>query len=251
MERFVRFTAPVGKIDFAVKLLVFLLICGGFNHLRHVLTHGFPGHKSYWMNFSEAAFTALPMCAFALILIGHLNSLQKRLYIQATRDTLTQLPNRRWFLEKTPLVVKPQQALMIIDVDHFKQINDQFGHDVGDACLQDMAQHLSAQLDDTAFCARIGGEEFAVFLPNIDMSSALDIAQNISDGFLFEPSTGQSRRVTSSVGLAMSERIIPREDAMKLADKAVYIVKSNGRAGYHLIHDTMQGPEVAGAVALA
>ncbi|WP_420863640.1 hypothetical protein [Algirhabdus cladophorae] len=76
MEKFIRLTAPVGKIDFVFKLLIFMLIGGSFNHLRHVIQHRFPDNKSFWDNFSDAAFTALPMCAFALMLIGHLNSLQ-------------------------------------------------------------------------------------------------------------------------------------------------------------------------------
>ncbi len=251
MEKFVRLTAPVGKIDFVIKLGVFLLISGGLNHARHVLTHGLPAQKSYWMNFSEAAFTALPMCAFALLLIGHLNSLQKRMYLQATRDPLTGLPNRRWFMEKTPLVIKPGQALMIVDIDHFKQVNDQFGHDAGDRCLQMMGTHLSDILAHDQHAARIGGEEFAVFMPRVSTDELAATAQAISTGFSFNPDGGTPHVVSTSVGVVLLDKAMPRDDAMKLADQAVYQAKTRGRAQYVLTTDPPADPHTPVAAVLA
>lgn len=230
VERFVRLTAPTGKFDFLVKLLVFVLISGLMNHVRHIFVYGLPGQKTYWENLSDATFTALPMCTFALLLIGHLNALQKRLYLQATRDALTDLPNRRWFMDNTPERISPTQAMMIIDVDRFKDINDTFGHDIGDRCLRQMALHLRTSLEPGDILARIGGEEFAAVLGQADDAKLQRIATRMSEGLAFDPGQGSIQRVTASVGIARSDRTMVRHDALRLADKAVYQAKSAGRA---------------------
>ena len=239
MERFVRLTAPTNWLDFTVKLCVFLLICGGLNHARDVIQHGFADRNSFLDNFVDASFTALPMCSFALLLIGHLQFLQKQLYEHATQDLLTGLHNRRWFMEQTSEDLKPCQALLIIDVDHFKTINDTFGHDVGDRCLVQVAKHLKATIRKTDYCARIGGEEFAIILHDADMQSVCDIAGRLSAGFLFDPGTGPPRQITTSVGVSFDSIAQPRVLALKLADEAAYRAKGQGRAQYVLSSSTM------------
>ncbi|KQI72304.1 hypothetical protein AN191_09300 [Loktanella sp. 5RATIMAR09] len=229
-----RLTAPTGKFDFLVKLTIFILISGLMNHVRHFVVYGLPGQKTYWENLGDATFTALPMCTFALLLIGHLNALQKRLYLQATRDALTDLPNRRWFMDKTPERILPTQAIMIIDVDRFKDINDTFGHDIGDLCLRRMASHLNTSLEQGDILARVGGEEFAAFLEQADDAKLQRIATRMSEGMAFGTSQGSIQRVTASVGVVRSDEIILRRDAMRLADKAVYEAKSAGRACYRI-----------------
>lgn len=234
VERFVKLTAPTGRFDFLVKLAIALLICGLMNHVRHIFVDGLSGQKTYWENLSDATFTALPMCTFALLLIGHLNALQKRLYLQATRDALTDLPNRRWFMDKTPERISPTQAIMIIDVDRFKDINDTFGHDIGDLCLRQMALHLHTSLEQGDVLARIGGEEFAAFLGQADDAKLQRIATRMSEGMAFDTGQGSIQRVTASVGIARTDRPIVRHDALRLADKAVYQAKSAGRACYRI-----------------
>lgn len=232
LEKFVKFTSPTGKINFIFKLFIFMLIGGGLNHLRHVLTHGFPGNKSYFTNFLEAAFTTLPMCAFALLLIGHLNSLQRRLYLQASQDSLTGMPNRRWFMDNTPDVLNSGQILIIIDVDNFKAINDTYGHETGDRCLQQVGDHLEVCLGGANSCARIGGEEFAAFLPEMSVETMEGIAQKISSGISFETGNGELRQVTTSVGVALCHDGQARNQGLRLADQAVYQAKIEGRARY-------------------
>lgn len=230
MERFVRLTAPVNRLDFVLKLMVFMLIGGALNHLRHVLTYGFPGNKSFWANFADASFTTLPMCSFALLLIGHLAHLQTRLYMQATRDPLTELPNRRWFMDNTPTKMGPSDHVMIVDVDKFKSVNDRFGHDVGDRCLFECAAHLTAIVGSENKLARIGGEEFAVYFPNAQGSEVGDIAGNICAGFDFNTGLVATERITFSVGIASFEELDTRKNAFKRADMAVYLAKSEGRS---------------------
>lgn len=239
LERFVRITAPVGKIDFLLKLLVFLLICGGLNHIRDVIQYGLNDHSSYWENFVDASFTALPMCTFALLLIGHLNSLQKRLYSQATQDLLTGLHNRRWFMDNTSENLQSGQTLLIVDIDRFKAVNDAYGHAVGDRCLIETAQHLRAIIRKSDFCARIGGEEFAVLLNDADLGCIAHIADRISTGFAFDPGDGKTIQITTSVGV--SPDAATRAQAFKLADDAVYRAKAAGRAQYIIADHGVDG----------
>lgn len=214
-----------------------MLIGGGLNHLRHVLTHGFPGNKSFWINFAEASFTTLPMCTFALLLIAHLNSLQRQLYLQANRDDLTSLPNRRWFTQNTPKTIAAPQALMIIDIDHFKDVNDRFGHDVGDKCLLDFAAQLKSILGTKVKYARIGGEEFSAFFPEITPAEVTEIASQISAGIQFDTGKGTRRWVTASVGVSLCDTKMSLTDALRSADKAVYEAKNAGRASYCIYPD--------------
>lgn len=230
LERFVRFTAPNGKVDFVLKLLVFLFICGALNHLRDVISNGFDGRNTFLNNTKDATFTALPMCSFALLLIGHLNKLQKQLYLQATRDTLTGLPNRRRFLAATPEILHDGTALMIIDVDHFKAVNDHFGHDVGDACLIEVAAHLKETIGADGIVARIGGEEFAVYFDNIAGVDVEALATEMARGVNFDTGRGVVQRVTMSVGITMGEAGVARTTALNRADHAAFQAKAEGRA---------------------
>ncbi len=230
MERFVRIIAPVGRLDFFLKLLMFLLICGGLNHFRDLVQNGLVEHSTFWNNFGDAAFTALPMCTLALLLIGHLNLLQKRLYLQATHDLLTGLHNRRWFMDNTHEQLGPDQTLLIIDIDRFKLVNDTFGHAVGDMCLQATARHLRSMIRKSDFCARIGGEEFAVLLNGADPHGVRKVANGISAGFKFRATDQDVIQVTASVGVAQD--VLSRSQAFKLADDAVYKAKEAGRARY-------------------
>ena len=213
-------------------MLVLLLICGALNHLHDVLSNGFADRNTFLNNLMNATFTALPMCTFALLLIGHQSTLQKRLYRQATRDPLTDLHNRRWFMDKTPMVLQPNQALLIVDVDHFKAINDNFGHDAGDRCLQELASSLLALIRSSDACARIGGEEFVILLRDVALSDVQSIAGRISAGIKFIPVDGIVRHVTSSVGIAFDDTEQERAYALLRADEAVYRAKANGRARY-------------------
>jgi diguanylate cyclase len=164
---------------------------------------------------------------------NRLNRQQQRLQV----DTLTQLHNRsalderlaleykRWLRYQSPL------CLAIIDVDHFKSINDQFGHLAGDKALKVIARALSTALRDTDFVARFGGEEFVVLLPGISEDSIqlpLDKIRNVIKGIPFR---FKDERISISISLGATlfrsgDRIT---DAFERADKALYEAKNSGR----------------------
>ncbi|MDC0115868.1 GGDEF domain-containing protein [Octadecabacter sp.] len=234
--------ASKGKVDFLARLALSLLLCGVMNHLRHIIytpTEATPFRTSLF----EASFIAAPICILMLLLISHLFAVQKHLHRQANVDTLSQLTNRRWFMQNTPENLEDGHMLLFVDIDHFKRTNDRFGHDVGDICLQQMAIHLRVSLGYQHSVSRIGGEEFAALLMHTTDEEVAVIAKRISEGFTFDAKQGASMRITSSVGIARCHDGQTRTQAMRIADQAVYRAKQDGRACY-VIADAPMSPNV-------
>ncbi|MEW9804958.1 GGDEF domain-containing protein [Mesorhizobium marinum] len=155
----------------------------------------------------------------------------------ALTDALTGTQNRRYFddalkeyLDEFSRVEKPV-GLMIVDLDHFKQINDAHGHDVGDevlravgTCLRDMTRYHDV-------VARLGGEEFAVVAPNMDMEKMVRFAERIRKaiGGMAIESGNVRLKVTASVGLAVWDRKEGADALFRRADQQLYQAKNTGR----------------------
>lgn len=156
------------------------------------------------------------------------------LALLADTDVLTGLSNRRRFLVELGQVVSCSQAvsLLVIDVDHFKAINDRFGHPTGDACLKQIADTLTGLASPAALVARIGGEEFGVLIAGADLDEAYRIAQLIrqalrsADWGSLHPDLGT---VTVSIGLCSAQGPLGGTSLYACADDALYAAKRNGR----------------------
>jgi diguanylate cyclase (GGDEF)-like protein len=156
----------------------------------------------------------------------------------ASIDDLTKLPNRRQFLKsledefaQAHRYDRPLSVLMI-DVDRFKQINDQHGHPAGDELLRAMAERLRGSVRQTDLLGRLGGDEFAVALSNTDMPTALESAERLRREVANETFRilGARIQVTISVGVATRQAQYDRAARlMRLADQALYSAKSVGR----------------------
>lgn len=160
---------------------------------------------------------------------------------QANHDELTGLPNRRLLVEharrllSVALRQRRQAALMVLDLDGFKEINDLFGHPYGDALLRRIAQRLSGVLRDYDVVARTGGDEFVVLLPEIEQAS---VAVIVAEKLIAASSesldvTGRNVRMHASVGVAL----FPGdghdfESLMAAADEAMYAAKAAGKNRY-------------------
>ena len=171
--------------------------------------------------------------------------IQERLKHAGLTDALTGVSNRRYFdqrlIEEVARSLRSNQKLscLFIDVDHFKQINDTYGHPVGDLALQDVAKLIRGQLRSTDVVARYGGEEFAVLLAQANNDLAVDIAERIRDSvdsWDFRVLASQRANVTVSIGVATLEFTSPEDDPRELgqelvnvADNALYRAKREGR----------------------
>jgi diguanylate cyclase (GGDEF)-like protein len=158
---------------------------------------------------------------------------RRRAEAEATRarlDPLTQLPNRQALGEElASLPVRP--AVAMIDLDHFKMINDQFGHDAGDAVLVEVAQAIRTALRPDDFCARMGGEEFCVLLADVGTDAELlDVLERVRRAVeIARPATFPMVKVTASIGAIRVRPDLPVVDALRYADQATYRAKADGR----------------------
>ena len=155
----------------------------------------------------------------------------------ALTDGLTGMQNRRYFddalreyLDEFRRIEKPV-GLMILDLDHFKQVNDTHGHDVGDEVLRAVASCLKDMTRYHDVVARLGGEEFAVVAPNMDTDMLIRFAERIRKAVsgLVVMSGNVRLKITTSVGLAVWDRKENADDFYKRADKQLYQAKRMGR----------------------
>jgi diguanylate cyclase (GGDEF)-like protein len=181
--------------------------------------------------------------ALAAPRLSHLQAL----HVQETRartDELTGLPNRRGLQEAMAGWSGQQAALLILDLDHFKRLNDTFGHVAGDAALRHLAGVLRQALRDTDLAARIGGEEFALWLPDTPSGSSLEVAERVRSAVELTPVPWQGRTIpfTCSIGVATLPGSTPdRQNLYPTADAALYRAKHAGRNRVEIAPPDEQG----------
>ncbi|EJT02395.1 bifunctional diguanylate cyclase/phosphodiesterase [Rhizobium sp. CCGE 510] len=173
--------------------------------------------------------------------VTELNASRQKIHQMAFYDPLTSLPNRSLFNDRlrqmiTSAVSRGQRAgVMLIDIDHFKVVNDTMGHPVGDELLCQAAARLNASVRDYDTVARLGGDEFAILLPDISQGDGLGrIANNIlekfRERFLLD---GQEVFISCSVGIALyPDDSADANDLVKYADSAMYLAKRSGRNSF-------------------
>ncbi|MBD9655078.1 diguanylate cyclase [Pseudomonas sp. PDM12] len=173
---------------------------------------------------------SLVLAALVVVLIGRHLLLGRNTL--AGQDPLTELPNRRVFEQSvTDALAKDRSAcfaLMMIDLDHFKQINDRFGHAAGDEILRVSARRLHGLLRSIDMPARLGGDEFAALLPGLDRAAAIRLGQRIEDE-LGEPIifNGQALQVGISVGIAIAPQDgIAASELLRMATAEMYAEKA-------------------------
>ena len=163
-----------------------------------------------------------------------------RLGSEAMTDSLTEIANRRGFdfalRDATDRSLQTNQpcALLMADLDHFKRINDNFGHQVGDKILRFVANTMKNTIRGGDIIARYGGEEFAIILPNTDEAGALKVAENLCSAVSARQLTTGSNsksigRITMSVGLTTYKNSETLESFIERADQCMYFAKNSGR----------------------
>ena len=168
---------------------------------------------------------------------------------QANFDQLTQLPNRRMFLDHLEQEIRKAQrnkqliAVLFLDLDLFKEVNDTLGHDVGDKLLKETADRLRSCVRDSDIVARLGGDEFTVILSEIDNTDIVEriaekILQKLPDPFHLGIETAY---ISTSIGITLYPNDATETDALlKNADQAMYAAKSLGRNRFNYFTASMQ-----------
>lgn len=183
--------------------------------------------------------------------LAEAEELKRRYQHLSIVDELTGIHNRRFFFPEAHAAlagaVRHRHAfsIMMVDLDHFKQINDLYGHGMGDKVLQVTAALLKGQTREGDIIARFGGEEFVLALPNTDMEGAKQLADRILHSLrsLAFNASGKTVRVTTSIGLSgltgseSPDRPDLLESLLRQADQALYFSKAHGRDRQHAYSD--------------
>lgn len=188
--------------------------------------------------------------------ISQRKMLEEKLHWQATHDHLTRLCNRRYFEDQLNSEVNrvkssdEASALVYLDLDRFKYINDTAGHDAGDKLLVEIAKLLSAKLRPKDVLARLGGDEFAIILKDVDEDSAVVVTEafrTVLEKCNFSYA-GESHNINGSFGIALIENNkITSGDVLANADIACHIAKRSGRNQSHLYEQSNDEKNVMGS----
>ena len=163
-------------------------------------------------------------------------TLREQLTAQAFQDDLTGLSNRRAFQRAAQEQRGPRAAALLIDVDHFKAVNDTHGHHVGDDLLREIAARLRREAPPGSLIARLGGDEFGVSHPDLNTDDACALARRIVQVIGQPVVLGRVHaHVSASVGVATTEHL-RGADLHRAADLAMYVVKRAGRSGWQLFN---------------
>lgn len=180
---------------------------------------------------------AVPLIWFFANKLRELAIAHERLTVYASTDSLTGVLNRGAFSTLVDAYLRELQpetirgAMLVIDADNFKSINDSYGHDRGDEALRSIARSIKAMVRSPDLVGRIGGEEFGVFLPGAGLDQANTVAERIRvsvHSASFVPD-GAQRELTVSVGGASFDRRIAFDDLFRVADQQLYAAKQAGR----------------------
>ena len=195
------------------------------------------GDKLRWVAIEARADNVRQTALAAVMDITDKKRAEEIVLKQANMDLLTGLPNRRMFVDRLKWAINKSHrenkklAVLFLDLDHFKDINDTLGHDVGDQLLKETAQRLQACIRETDTLARLGGDEFTIIMGELDPRNidrvALSIQQSMTRPFQLKK---ECCHVSFSIGIALyPDDANDTTELLKKADQAMYVAKQQGR----------------------
>ncbi len=208
------------------------------------------GEEAFRSGLPVAALLLLVLAGPVLLFLGYrlreLGRANRKLGLVASTDSLTACLNRGAFSTRVDESLtdagrgnqRIKGALLVIDADHFKSINDSYGHDLGDEALRTIAAAIRGQVRKDDLVGRLGGEEFGVFLPGASQENAVGVAERIRRSISevsFRP-MGKPHRLTVSVGGVSFEDQLGFADLFRIADRRLYQAKNGGRNRIELTH---------------
>jgi diguanylate cyclase (GGDEF)-like protein len=210
-------------------ILNFLLICASF---AVALALWVPVDDGRLIMFLDTAMAMGVVAALVFILKTHVGRLMTGMHRASTTDALTGTLNRGAFQERlNETLASPEShpfVLALLDLDHFKRVNDRHGHPAGDRALRRFCEIVQAEARMGDVLGRLGGEEFALLLNDTDLAGAHSFADRLRDTVARETAAGEVR-LTVSIGLAQSAPWIQADELLRNADIALYSAKAAGR----------------------
>ena len=243
MNRLFRLLAPESWMGFFVRVMFFTALISISN---------FCFHYYYWRQIptdleylvAQSTFIGLPYILLFFSAATYQLNLQKRLSLLSRKDGLTGLNNRRTFMELAQKRFDRlgHGVLLLLDADHFKDVNDRYGHAAGDRCLEQIAHRLKWNLRQTDVAGRIGGEEFAVFLAGATIEQARVISDRFAQPIPFIiDGSDEHLTITLSVGAVKIDPLKDLDAHLSHADDALYAAKNAGRACTVFWDETLEG----------
>jgi diguanylate cyclase (GGDEF)-like protein len=251
MARISRLTTIGGLAEIAIWLLLFSVLVAV--HLRHL-----PGHiyglltagLAIWLSSQTAdlmdEFLRQPLwlsiygediarvCGMLLVTLGvlalirHSANVMQKLEYMSLHDTLTGLCNRRRLQQQTAERGDASYSLLLLDLDHFKSVNDRHGHEGGDAMLRGLARVLQERFRSEGEIYRLGGEEFAILVEPLEPARLTELAEEVRD-LVKSYRSSEGTSVSTSVGYGTRRRGEAPGALMRRIDKALYAAKHAGR----------------------
>ena len=241
----------LSEIDETLKAIV-ISAYGDIPNIRKAMNRGAFDFLTKPIDFKDLEVTIQKTLEFvqkAREKQSQLQQAQEALHQAAFHDALTGLPNRAWFIEQIERVIslKTQDdisyAVLFIDLDRFKLINESLGHAMGDVLLKEVANRIKASLREPDVVARLGGDEFAILLQGMrDDSCALEVAKRVQEE-LKQPFTLEGLEIFSeaSIGITLGVQNYERpEDLLRDVDVAMYCAKAQGKGQYEVFDPVMQ-----------
>jgi diguanylate cyclase (GGDEF)-like protein len=232
VNRIFRFFAPQGVIAGAAMVAVLICVIAGADLLFIYIVDG-QISRPVRFYVLQAIFVGGPFVVLFVWVTSYQLRLQRRLSLLSRKDGLTGLNNRRTFVELAEKRIAGGEAgvLILLDADHFKKVNDTWGHAAGDRCLKEIAHRLKFNLRPGDVAGRIGGEEFAVLLSGATLHQARVIASRIGQPIPFTADDcNQHKSVTLSMGAVEIMADVSLGVLLNHADEALYQAKEAGRA---------------------
>lgn len=247
MHRLLDNLAPSDWIGVLYRSVIAVVLIAGANVI-FLMNYAMPAEPDLSFSVFQAVFVGGPFVVVCFMATFYQKKLLQRLSLLSRKDGLTGLNNRRTFMDHASqrLARIGHGVLLLLDADHFKNINDTYGHAVGDHCLEEIAHRLKWNLRKNDVEGRIGGEEFAIFLSGATIEQARVIAGRIGQPITYRiADTGECRTLTLSIGAVQVTPDQTLHMLLSRADDALYHAKRTGRAKTVVWQSGMATPEEA------
>lgn len=217
----------------AFSLVAMLVIIVSETGIYGAPIYTFPAELRTLSILIEGLFLVIGLNLTMQICNHSIDKYQSKLVALGQKDELTDIANRRFFMSSIKQLAQKEQSnyfILTLDLDHFKKLNDQYGHAVGDQALINVANTINTIIPNGSLLARLGGEEFAILLYSDTKDHAIAISNNIRLAIAEHSiTTSKGEKVNCTTSIGISPLTLDFSASMQLSDKALYQAKENGR----------------------